>query len=164
MAERVKVRLSTFLECFIAIATAFVLVEGSGWQKKKSKSESERSDGGRERERLWLAPLSWRGSTNPFLCQPQDPGTSGSQGHWRVKMNNSWMCFCKLHIQEKATKSSSKSHRQREPPLCSEDVQDCPSQDSPSTSRRIMVAWKWPWDVLKGHDEKEGISSLLFCL
>jgi len=43
------VRLSTILACFIAIATAFVHVEGSGWlEKKKSKSESERSDGGME--------------------------------------------------------------------------------------------------------------------
>lgn len=77
MTERVKVRLCTFLACFIAIATAFVLAEGCGWQEKKSKSESERSDGergrerGREREKetLWLTPLSWRGSTNPALCQ-----------------------------------------------------------------------------------------------
>lgn len=37
MAERVKVRLSTFLACCIAIATAFVLAEGSGWQKKKEQ-------------------------------------------------------------------------------------------------------------------------------
>lgn len=79
MAERVKVRLSTFLACCIAIATAFVLADGSGWQKKKSKSESERSDG--EIERLWLASLSWRGSTNSVLCQPQDPGALNSQGH-----------------------------------------------------------------------------------
>lgn len=52
MTERVKVRLRTFLACFIAIATAFVLAEGSGWHKKKSKSEWSDGEGERERGRL----------------------------------------------------------------------------------------------------------------
>ena len=56
--------LSTFLACFIAIATAFVLVEGGGWQKK----EQERK---RERERVWPAPLSLRDSTDRALCQAE---------------------------------------------------------------------------------------------
>lgn len=73
MAERLKVRLSTFLACFIAIATAFVLVEGSGWQKKRARVRV-RGVTERERERLWLASLSWRGSTNPALCQPKTLG------------------------------------------------------------------------------------------
>lgn len=51
MAERVKVRLSTFLACCIAIATAFVLAEGSGWQKKKEQ-EWEWEEWWRERETL----------------------------------------------------------------------------------------------------------------
>lgn len=56
-------RSSAFLACFIAIATAVVLADGSGWwekKKKKKKSKSARSDG--EKERLWPAPLGWHGS------------------------------------------------------------------------------------------------------
>lgn len=37
-------------------------------------------------------------------------------------------------------RSSSGSHRQREPPLYSKHVLDCPPQDPLHTSRRIMVA------------------------
>lgn len=36
MSESVKVRSSRFLACFIAIATAFVLADGSGWQEKRA--------------------------------------------------------------------------------------------------------------------------------
>lgn len=41
MTERVKVRSITFLACVIAIATAFVLSEGSGWQKKRARVRGE---------------------------------------------------------------------------------------------------------------------------
>lgn len=37
MTERAKVRSIEFLACFIAIATAFEHVEGSGWQEKKEQ-------------------------------------------------------------------------------------------------------------------------------
>lgn len=88
MTERVKVRLCTFLACFIAIATAFVLAEGCGWQEKKSKSESERSDGERERERKregerdTLAYSSFLARFYQSSSLPtQDPGALNSQGH-----------------------------------------------------------------------------------
>lgn len=97
MAERVKVSLSTFLACFIAIATAFVLVEGSGWQKKRARVRGGVM--GRERETLACSSLLARFYQSSSL-PTQDPGALNSQGHWRGKMNNSSTCFCILHIRE----------------------------------------------------------------
>lgn len=59
-----------------------------GWKwVAGKKSKRERSDG--EKERLWLAALSWQGSSNHACCQPRTPGASNRQGHRGAKMNNS---------------------------------------------------------------------------
>lgn len=49
MTERVKARSSTFLACYIAIATAFVLVDGSGWWLKKKEKKHRKEQECEER-------------------------------------------------------------------------------------------------------------------
>lgn len=137
-------RLSTFLACFIAIATAFVLAEGSGWQEKKSKSESERSDGEREGERdFGLLPSLGEVLPIQLSANPRPWGFKQSRS---LKRKNEQLLNVFLHTPDprEATRSSSGSHIQREPPVCSQHVHDCPPQDPLHTSRRIMVAVKYP--------------------
>lgn len=143
MAERVKVRLSTFLACFIAIATAFVLAEGSGWQKKRARVRV-RGVTERERGRLWLAALSL-GEVLPIQLSA-NPRPWGFKQSRSLKRKNEQLLNVFLHTPHprEAMRSSSSSHRQGEPLLCSRRMNDCPPRDPLHTSRRIMVDVEYP--------------------
>ena len=138
--------LSTFLACFIAIATAFVLVEGGGWQKKKSKREREReTERETERERETLACSSllarfYRSSSLPS----RDPGAFKQSRS--PKRKNELLLSVFLHTPH--LRSSPASCRQREPPLCAQHLLDCPPPDPTTLEREDHGGCEIP---LKGH-------------
>ena len=157
MAERVKVRLSTFSSMFHCYSNSFCTCGGkwvAGKKKSKSKSESERSDWERERgnlARLFLLVRFYQSSSLPT----KDPW--GSEQSRSPKRKNEQLQNMFLHTPHPrdAIRSSSGTHRQREPPLYSQYVHDCPPQDPLHTNKRIMVAQKYPWRVT---DQQKGFN------
>lgn len=156
MAERLKVRLSTFLACFIAIATAFVLVEGSGWQKKEQEWEWEEWQ--REKERDFGLLLSL-GEVLPIQLYANSRPWGFRQPRSLKRKNEQLLnVFLRTSNPREAIKGSSSSHRQREPL----HVPNHALLDPATHEQEDHIVSKIP---LKGHDQrrinKTAIKSLL---
>lgn len=156
MAERLKVRLSTFLACFIAIATAFVLVEGSGWQKKEQEWEWEEWQ--REKERDFGLLLSL-GEVLPIQLYANSRPWGFRQPRSLKRKNEQLLnVFLRTSNPREAIKGSSSSHRQREPL----HVPNHALLDPATHEQEDHIVSKIP---LKGHNQrrinKTAIKSLL---
>lgn len=145
MAERLKVRLSTFLACFIAIATAFVLVEGSGWQKKEQEWEWEEWQ--REKERDFGLLLSL-GEVLPIQLYANSRPWGFRQPRSLKRKNEQLLnVFLRTSNPREAIKGSSSSHRQREPL----HVPNRALLDPATHEQEDHIVSKIP---LKGHDQR----------
>ncbi len=122
---------------------------GGKWVAEKKEQEWEEWQRERERERERdFGLLSSLGEVLPIQLSA-NPRPWGFEQSRSLKRKNEQLLNVFLHTPHprEATRSSSDSHRQREPPLCSQHVHDCPPQDPLHTSGRIMVAVKYPWRV-----------------
>lgn len=86
-------RSSTFL-AFHRYSNSLCACRGKWVEGKKNKSEKGRG-------RLWLAPLSWRGSTNHSHCQPETLGLKQSRS--QKNKNEQFLNIFRhsLHIHER---------------------------------------------------------------